>query len=298
MKIVLTGSLGHITKPLGKELINKGHDVTIISSKESRQKEIEALGAKAAIGSFSDSAFLINSFEGADIVYLMVPYPDVTQSFKDIYADNLEMAENYKLAIERTGVKKVIDLSTVGAHLESGNGLLEFAYQIEQILNKLPQDVHIKFMRPVSFYYNVQAFIPQIKNQGIIASNYGGDTKKPWVSPLDIATAIVAAINTPFEGREIQYIASEELSCTQVAQFIGKAIGQPDLQWKVISEEEVLNKYIQAGMEPSTAQAFVDMNTSIQNGVLYADYFKSKSYIGDVKFEQYAKEFAEIYNSN
>ena len=33
MKITITGALGHISKPLAKELIDNGHSVTIISSK-------------------------------------------------------------------------------------------------------------------------------------------------------------------------------------------------------------------------------------------------------------------------
>ncbi len=46
MKIILTGSLGNISKPLTKYLVGKGNTVTVISSKAERQKEIEALGAK------------------------------------------------------------------------------------------------------------------------------------------------------------------------------------------------------------------------------------------------------------
>jgi uncharacterized protein YbjT (DUF2867 family) len=51
MKITITGSLGNISKPLTQELVEKGHSVTVISSNPEKQKEIEALGAAAAIGS-------------------------------------------------------------------------------------------------------------------------------------------------------------------------------------------------------------------------------------------------------
>jgi uncharacterized protein YbjT (DUF2867 family) len=71
MNIVLTGSLGHISKPLAQILIQKGHSVTVISSKEERQKDIEDLGATAAIGTMEDVDFLTNTFKRADIVYLM-----------------------------------------------------------------------------------------------------------------------------------------------------------------------------------------------------------------------------------
>ena len=71
MKIVLTGSLGHISRPLAQELIQKGHDVTVISSRVEMQKEIEDLGASAAIGSLGDEDFLTTTFTGADAVYCM-----------------------------------------------------------------------------------------------------------------------------------------------------------------------------------------------------------------------------------
>ncbi len=74
MKIVVTGSLGNVSKPLTKELVQKGLSVTVISSKDKRQKAIEAIeaiGAKAAIGTMEDADFLAATFKGADVVYVM-----------------------------------------------------------------------------------------------------------------------------------------------------------------------------------------------------------------------------------
>ncbi len=65
MKIIVTGSLGHISKPLTEELVQKGHTVTVISSKPEKQAAIEALGATAAIGSVEDVSFLTTTFAGA-----------------------------------------------------------------------------------------------------------------------------------------------------------------------------------------------------------------------------------------
>ena len=62
MKIIVTGSLGHISKPLTQELVQKGHSVTVISSNPEKQKDIEAIGAKAAIGTMEDADFLSSNF--------------------------------------------------------------------------------------------------------------------------------------------------------------------------------------------------------------------------------------------
>ena len=299
MKIVVTGSLGNISKPLTKELVQKGHQVTVISSKPERQKDIEALGAKAAIGTMEDAGFLAASFKGADAVYVME-----TMSGNSYFDPNLDImaainkiGNNYTQAIEQSGVKRVVHLSSIGAHTDKGNGLLAFHYNVENILQTLPSDVDITFMRPVGFYYNLLGFINTIKTQGVIATNYGGDSKKPWVSPIDIAAAVAAELVTPFEGRKVRYVASDEISCNELASLLGAAIGKPDLKWVMIPDEQLLQGMIATGMNKKIAAGLVEMNASGQTGVLYEDYYYcNQPTLGKVKLAEYAKEFAAIYN--
>ena len=298
MKITITGSLGNISKPLTQELVQKGHQITVISSNPERQKEIEALGASAAIGTMENADFLTASFKGADAVYVME-----TMGPRGFFDHNLDIiaainkiGNNYKQAIEQSGVKRVVHLSSIGAHTDKGNGLLAFHYNVENILQTLPSDVSITFMRPVGFYYNLLGFINTIKTQGVIATNYGGDSKKPWVSPLDIAAAVAEELVTPFEGRKIRYVASDEISCNELASLLGAAIGKPDLKWVIIPDEQLLNGMIASGMNPKVAAGMVEMNAGMNNGDLYEDYFRNKPTLGKVKLAEYAKEFAVIYN--
>ncbi|MET3877256.1 NAD(P)H-binding protein [Chitinophaga sp. OAE865] len=108
MNIVITGSLGNIGKPLTQELVQKGHTVTVISRKEERKKEIEAIGAKAAIGAMQDADFLAATFKGADIVYLMESWEGMASIF-DKDADFIgafnSIGNNYKQAVEQSGGK-------------------------------------------------------------------------------------------------------------------------------------------------------------------------------------------------
>ena len=298
MKITITGSLGNISKPLTQELVQKGHQITVISSNPERQKEIEALGASAAIGTREDADFLTASFKGADAVYVME-----TMGPRGFFDHNLDIiaainkiGNNYKQAIEQSGVKRVVHLSSIGAHTDKGNGLLAFHYNVENILQTLPSDVSITFMRPVGFYYNLLGFINTIKTQGVIATNYGGDSKKPWVSPLDIAAAVAEELVTPFEGRKIRYVASDEISCNELASLLGTAIGKPDLKWLIIPDEQLLNGMIASGMNPKVAAGMVEMNAGTQSSALYEDYFQNRPALGNVKLTDFAKEFAAAYN--
>lgn len=296
MKIILTGSLGNISKPLTKELVQKGHAITVISSKPEKQKDIEALGAAAAIGSIEDVKFLTATFKGADAIYTMIPPHDFFDRNFDMRAFYLKVGGNYAQAIKQSGVKRVVHLSSIGAHLDKGTGLILANHAIEGIYNNL-SDVGITFMRPVSFYYNLLGFIPGIKATGMITSNYGGGDKIPWVSPIDIAAAIAQEIVTPLVGRKVRYVASEELTCNEVASTLGAVIGRPDLKWIIISDQQLQSSLEAIGMNKQVVADFVEMNASMHNGVFFENYYRNKpAAMGNVKMKDFANDFAAVYN--
>ncbi len=299
MNIVLTGSLGNIGKPLTQELVQNGHSVTVISSKAERNKDIEALGAEPAIGTIQDVDFLSTTFKGADIVYLMEAWEGIGNIFDknvDFVAEFGRIGNNYKQAVEQSGVKRIVHLSSIGAHTDKANGSLFLHHTVENILKQLPDEVSIKFMRPVGFYTNIFRYMQTIKTQGSIIQSYGGDQKEPWVSPLDIAATIAEEMEKPFEGRTIRYIASDEVSPNEMAKILGEAIGKPDLKWMVIPEEQLLSGMLATGMNEWIAKGFIEMQASQGNGVLYEDYYRNQPTLGKVKMSDFAKDFALVYN--
>lgn len=295
MKIIVTGSLGNISQPLTQELVQKGHTVTVISSKPEKQKHIEALGATAAIGVLEDVDFLTATFTGADAVYCMIPPNNYFDLNLDLIAYYIRIANNYAQSIQQSGVKRVVYLSSIGAHLEKGSGILIGHHKGEGIMNNL-SDVAITFMRPVGFYYNLFGFVEMIKSEGIIAANWGAEEKLVWVSPLDIAAAIAEELETVLEGRKVRYIVSEELTGNETASILGAAIGKPDLKWIIIPSEQMQSGLEAAGMNPNIAAGLVEMYASQQSGLLMQDYYRNKPTFGKVKLKDFAKEFALVYN--
>jgi uncharacterized protein YbjT (DUF2867 family) len=134
MKFIATGSLGKIGLPLTSLLVNEGHQVVVISSNSQHIGRIEALGAKAAIGSVLDSHFLTGVFEGADAIYTMVPPNWVVGDYRQYIA---EVGHRYEEAIRASGVKRVVNLSSIGADLDGGNGPIAGLHDVETRLNGL-----------------------------------------------------------------------------------------------------------------------------------------------------------------
>ncbi|MDR6301902.1 NmrA family NAD(P)-binding protein [Mesonia maritima] len=293
MKIIVTGSLGHISKPLTKILTANSHQVVVISSNPERIEAIEEIGATAAIGSLDDVAFLSATFNGADAVYLMIP-----PNFKEF--NSLEyykrIAENYRKAIQTSGVEQIVFLSSWGAHLDKGTGTILGSHHAELILNQL-EAVHKTYIRPVSFYYNLLNYIEMIKNAGIIGSNFKSEDKVAWVHPKDIAQAVSEEILVkPDEIIKIRYVASDEKTATETAHILGKAIDKPNLEWIPFSDAEVKKSLIERGLPEKFAQDLVAINASISSGKMGEEYEKNKPEFGNIKLEDYAAEFAKAYH--
>jgi len=293
MKIIVTGSLGHISKPLVEKLIAAKHNVTVISSKADRKSEIEALGATAAIGSVSELAFVTEVFKGADAVYTMVPPTYAAADWKQHIAG---IGKIYAQAIAAAGVKNVVNLSSMGAHMPEGCGPVSGLYFVEQALNAL-DGVNVKHLRPGFFYYNFMANIGMIKHMGIIGGNYGEGAKLVLANPADIADAAYEElVNLSFTGNSIRYVASDEKTTDEVASILGSAIGKPDLKWVNFSDEQTMGGMLQNGVPEDVAKNYAEMGSAMRSGNMASEYLQNKpATFGKTNFEAFAPVFAAAY---
>jgi uncharacterized protein YbjT (DUF2867 family) len=294
MKITLTGSLGNISKPLAEILIKNGHEVTVISSDSKKVSGIEALCAKAAIGSISDVAFLTDAFKGSDAIYTMVPPNWGVSNYRKYIA---ETGKNYFEAIKASGVKRVVNLSSIGAHLSGGTGPIAGLYNVEHILNML-DGIAIKHLRAGIFYINFFFDIGIIRNRGIMGNNYGEKTKLIMVHPGDIAVAAARELQGSFEGKSHRYIASDEREISEIVKILGTAIDKPELSWVQFSDEETFAGMTSAGMSEAIAATYVEMGNAINSGILFEDFEQHRPDIwGSTRLVDFVKEFAAVYKS-
>lgn len=293
MKITLTGSLGNISKPLAKQLIAEGHQVTIISSNPGNAKAIEALGATPAIGSVSDVDFLSRTFTGADAVYTMVPPHFAAENVRRHIADT---GRKYVEAIKKSGVDRVVNLSSIGAHLDGGTGPISGLHDVELAFEQLEQ-VAVSHIRASFFMTNFLNDVPMVKQAGIIGANYPGDARLVMVHPVDIAATVADELVQTAKGKKIRYIAGDEQTLNVAAGILGAAIGKPDLPWVTFTDDQSLNGMMQASIPEEMARNYVEMGTAIRSGILWEDYDQHRPATqGKIKLEDFAKEFAENYN--
>ena len=297
MKYVITGSTGHISRPLTQQLTAAGHHVTVITSSESRKAEIESLGAHPAVGSVEDRDFLTRTFAGADAVYLMIP-PNFGAA--DWFTYQKGVGDNYIAAVLANKTKYVLLLSSVGAHMGTGSGPVDGAAYLEQQSAKLI-DSNVHILRPSYFFNNLLSQISLIKHAGIAGSTQPADFKLILVSPLDIANVAATYLLSPDKATsKIEYIASEDsLTWTDITKAIGAAIGKPELPYVEFTDEQSHAGMLQAGLSKTIADGYTQMGKALREGNMEADYWQNRpASLGKVKITDFVKEFAAAYNAS
>jgi NAD(P)H dehydrogenase (quinone) len=285
MKVIVTGSLGNVSQPLTETLVRHGHHVTVISSDPGKAAPIHDLGATAAIGSLADRDFLQHTLRGADALYAMLPFSFTEQ---DHLAYQRQIATNYVLALQHTGVKRAVVLSGWAAELVP-------AASVEDVFTPLTE-VALTFLRPAYFHSNFFQSLVAIKQTGRLTATFGADDRLVLVSPKDIAAAaaeeLVAAVPS-----QIRYVGSEEMSCNEAARVLGTAIGIPTLPWMIISPEQMLAEYERSGMPVTLAKSLVDMQATIHDGTALAKFRQANPVLSQVKLAEFAQEFAVAYQA-
>jgi uncharacterized protein YbjT (DUF2867 family) len=240
--------------------------------------------------------FLKTAFNGAGAVYTMVP-PNMNVTDWKAYIERV--GNNYAAAIKSNGVKYVVNLSSIGAHLAEGAGPVSGLHRVENSFNDL-KDVNIKHLRPGYFYPNLLSNIGLIKNLNIVGGNNGDASDKiVLVDPSDIAAVAAEHLDRlDFSGHTVSYIAGEVVSNGEVAKVLGEAVGKPDLPWVEFSDDQSLQGMLGAGLSEEIAKNYTEMGASFRAGKMTEDFWKHQpESLGKVKLKDFAKVFADIYNN-
>lgn len=290
-KYLITGSIGNISKVIVDGLVKAGHPVSVITSSSERVKDIEKLGAKALVGQLQDLAFLKSAFRNADVVYTMIPPIWQTSNWRK---SQNAVAQNYVTALTSSNVKYVVNLSSIGAHLNDGVGPVGGVHDLEQLLNTL-SGIDVKHLRPCYFYHNLLAQIGLIKQAGIMGGNFGDQEKVFLVHPKDIgAVALDELLKLDFKGNSVRYIIGDERSGEEISKVLGKAIGK-DLNWITFTDEQQKAGMLGAGLSEIHASAYTEMGNALRVGTMQADARTQKLALSPIKLEDFALEFAKAF---
>jgi len=242
---VISGASGNTGKIVARELLSHGKKVKVIGRNAGHLKPLVDKGAEPLIGDVTDGDFLKKAFSGAEAVYILIPPNPKSTDFR---AYQKTVSDNYLESIKSGGVKYVVLLSSIGAHLRKGAGPIDGLGYLEEKLATL-KNVNVLNLRPSYFMENLFSQVDIIKQAGIAGSAIKPDIRFPMVSSSDVgAVAAKRLLDLNFRGNSVEYILGpSDHSYNEVTSIIGKEIGKPDLKYVQFSYEDAKKGMVGSG---------------------------------------------------
>jgi uncharacterized protein YbjT (DUF2867 family) len=294
-KIVILGATGTVGSKISEILLNEGHQVTVLARHTEKLEKFKSMGAKVLEGDVNDVETLTNAFKNADSAFLILP--DNVKA-ENVRAYQRQVTSNYLEAIEKSGIKFIVNMSSLGSHMHEGNGMMGGTGEQEVRLNQL-KDVNVIHIRSAYFMENWLRIIGLVKGKGIAGTAADGDTAIPMVATQDVAKVAAAhLVKLDYSGKSVHAVmGAKDYTYREFTTIIGKAIGKPELPYVQVPAEQAKNIFLGNGFSEDFVENLVGMAVAIKDGIF--NYQKRNAF---TTTQTTAEEFVEkiylpIYNN-
>ena len=286
----ITGASGNIGKVLALELLSKGKKVRAIGRTESRLNDVKAKGGETLIGDLYDSSFVQRALAGCESAFLMIP-PSLHAT--DFRKDQDKITNNFINAVKINKVRNVVLLSSVGAHLRHGAGVVDGLGYLEEHFSEL-KDVNVLSLRCGYFMENLLGQLDMINQTGVMGTSVKGNIPFPIVATKDIATvAAKNLLDLNFKGFTIQYVLGpKDLSYNDITRIVGQAIGHPDLKYVEFSYDDAENGMVHSGfVSKNVAHLFQGLSEAFNSGKALSAHTRTRENTTTTALEEFVKSF-------
>lgn len=264
-KIVVLGASGTVGSKISEILLNEGNQVTVMARHTDRLQKFKSMGAAVVSGDVNDVNTLTNAFKNADSAFLILPDNVKAENTR---AYQRQVTSNYIEAIEKSGIKHIVNMSSLGSHMHEGNGIMGGTGEQEVRLNQL-KDVNVLHLRSAYFMDNFLRTIGLVKSKGINGTAAVGDHAIPMVSTQDVAKVAAAhLVNLDFTGKSVLAVMGpRDYTYREFTNIIGKAIGKPELPYVQIPAEQAKQVFLGNGFSEDFVDNLIGMAVAIEDGI-------------------------------
>jgi uncharacterized protein YbjT (DUF2867 family) len=223
MSIVINAPTSNIGRALAPRLLDAGERVTVLSRDKKKVDDLLRRGARVVEGSFEEPALLAKALEGAEALFWLTPPP----ARPDYYAWATKCAKQAAAAAKKTGVRRAVVVSSMGAHTGPGTGPVGPAREMENEFEaSLPAVVSL---RPGIFMENFLQSTDMIAKDGQIFVPIPANKRWPLVATADIAAkAACWLLDRGWSGHHrVGVHGPKDLSSDEAAAIISSVLGKP-----------------------------------------------------------------------
>jgi len=293
---VVCGATGNVGSRIAEVLLAAGEPVRVVGRERVRLGPLAAMGAEPWPGDIGDTAFLEKAFSGARGAFILIPPKYDAPDFRE-YQNRV--GASLVSALSKSGVPRIVALSSVGAHLTESTGPILGLHDLETRLGTL-KEAGVVYLRPAYFMENHLWSIPLIRNQGVNGSSIRSDVPFPMVATEDIADAASRLfLEGKFRGHAVRYLLGPlDLTMSEATRILGDAIGKPGLKYVMFPEAEARKAMAGAGMSGSVVEAMLEMQRGFNAGFVRPTRERSVESTTTTTLERFSNSvFAHAYRA-
>jgi uncharacterized protein YbjT (DUF2867 family) len=267
MKVAITTPSGHVGSAATEFLLGcRDIEIKMLGRRPDNMRRFLNRGAQMGVGSQDDADFLVRETKDIDALLWVTP--------PGYGSDNLRAFQNRlgqaaATAIRTNRIPRVVNISSIGADLESGGGPISGLHDVEEILNEAAAD--ITHLRPGFFFENLLWQIDAIRKWGRISLPLSGSTRYPMIAAGDVGCAAADRLTDPgWSGQNARELhGPADLCFNEVAQILTDALGRK-MVYIACDPEEARRHLIESGMTESAADSMLQMYEAVESEKLRA----------------------------
>jgi uncharacterized protein YbjT (DUF2867 family) len=259
MTIAVTTPTGHVGSRVVQLLVQAGvRPVVLVRDPAKLDPGLRDL-VDVARGDLTDPAYVNEATKGVDALLWVAP-----ESFTaaDPLADLTRLAGHAADAVTANGIARVALISSVGAEVKHGAGLIDGLARHEEALIGTGSNVLI--LRNGYYFTNLLGMLDTLK-AGMLTTTMPADAPTPWVDPRDVGDVAAARLlAADWTGSEVQAVhVPRDLTWAEVAATVGEVIGR-EVRLQVISDDQLREALGQAGMTEAAREGVVGMTAGLR----------------------------------
>lgn len=286
--IAITGATGNTGAPVAEALLAKGEKVRVIGRDAAKLERFASKGAEAFTGNVENAEEMTRAFEGADAVYLLIPLALDREDFREYQA---RIEDAYAAAVQKTGVKFAVLLSSIGASHAAGVGPIVGLHNLEQRLNSIG-GLNVLHLRPANFMENLLLSLEGVRMMNVLPGSAPSDAAIPMIATHDIGNYVAMRLAArDFSGHSTQeLLGPRDYTMRDCAAIVGRAIGKPNLAYVQMPFMLLESALASMGLPKSSAALVVEMWKGANDGLLAPEETRSEKNTTPTTLEQFAEE--------
>jgi uncharacterized protein YbjT (DUF2867 family) len=264
MIIAISTPTGNIGRQLAHILRDAGEKLVLMVRDPDKIQDLTGRDVTVTVGSLEDTAFVTAATRGVDALFWVTPPNYRTEEFRK---DQNKLGRHAAAAVAANGVPRVVNISSIGAHLADGTGPIAGLHDVEGHFGRT--EAAVTHLRPGFFMENYLEHLDSIHQHGAVFLPCAGTTAVDMIATVDIAAEAARILrDESWSGqRVVELVGPAPTTFDDAARSIGEAIGR-EVKHATITPEQARETMGGMGLPAAIIEVFLEMYAAMDSGLI------------------------------